>query len=84
MVEPSKDQAQYIEQFSSFAKERTKMDPTWIQKKRQEGIAQFSKLGFPTTHDEEWRFTSLAPLTHHSFIPAKMVSPLSEGMGGPG
>ena len=76
MVEPSKDQAQYIEQFSSFAKERTKMDPTWIQEKRQEGIAQFSKLGFPTTHDEEWRFTSLAPLTHHSFIPAKMAFPL--------
>ncbi|MCH2695172.1 MAG: Fe-S cluster assembly protein SufD [Acidobacteriia bacterium] len=77
MVDPSKDQTQYIEQFSSFEKERTKMDPTWIQEKRQEGITQFSKLSFPTIHDEEWRFTSLAPLTHHSFIPAKMAPPIS-------
>ena len=51
MVDPSKDQTQYIEQFSSFEKERTKMDPTWIQEKRQEGITQYSKLSLPTIHD---------------------------------
>lgn len=74
MVEPSQDQAHYVEQFSSFEKERTKLDPIWILEKRQKGIAYFSKRGFPTTRDEEWRFTSLAPLTHNSFIPAKMAS----------
>ena len=34
---------------------------------RNEGWSVFSSNGFPTTRDEDWRFTSLAPLTRTAF-----------------
>jgi Fe-S cluster assembly protein SufD len=35
----------------------------WIQKLRAEAFARFAEQGFPTTHQEEWRFTNVAPIT---------------------
>ncbi|MDE3165280.1 MAG: Fe-S cluster assembly protein SufD, partial [Acidobacteriota bacterium] len=35
----------------------------WIQALREKAFARFSELGFPTTHQEEWRFTNVAPVT---------------------
>jgi len=29
---------------------------------KAEALARFKELGFPTTHDEEWRFTNVAPI----------------------
>lgn len=34
----------------------------WLQAIRRAGNAHFSELGFPTTDDEEWRFTNVAPI----------------------
>ena len=41
--------------------------PPWLQKLRRSGIAAFERLGFPSTYDEEWRFTNLAPLARSPF-----------------
>ena len=32
----------------------------WIQELREAAFQRFTELGFPTTHDEEWRFTNVA------------------------
>jgi Fe-S cluster assembly protein SufD len=49
--------------------------PPWLQKLRRSGLAAFEKLGFPSTYDEEWRFTNLAPLTRTAFaLPPDEVS----------
>jgi len=42
----------------------------WIQALRDRAFARFAELGFPTTHDEEWRFTNVAPIARTSFTPA--------------
>ncbi|MFQ5485580.1 MAG: hypothetical protein ACE5DO_09670, partial [Desulfobacterales bacterium] len=34
---------------------------------RKEAIAKFSDLGFPTTRQEEWKYTSVAPILEHKF-----------------
>src|SRR5262245_31566731 len=34
---------------------------------RRAAIARFAELGFPTTRDEEWKYTSVAPLARGSF-----------------
>ena len=34
---------------------------------RQEGFARFSETGFPTTHDEDWRFTNISPISQTPF-----------------
>jgi Fe-S cluster assembly protein SufD len=37
---------------------------------RGEGGARFAELGFPTTRDEDWRFTSVAPIAELEFTAA--------------
>lgn len=39
----------------------------WLQQWRDAAFQQFAELGFPTTHDEEWRFTNVAPIARTSF-----------------
>src|SRR6266496_2243197 len=41
--------------------------PEWLTRARRDGLARFQTLGFPTTHDEEWRFTSVAPIADGHF-----------------
>jgi Fe-S cluster assembly protein SufD len=41
--------------------------PPWLQRLRTAGVSAFEKLGFPSTNDEEWRFTNLAPLARAAF-----------------
>jgi len=38
-----------------------------IQKLRDAAREQFAAVGFPTTHDEEWRFTNVAPIARARF-----------------
>jgi Fe-S cluster assembly protein SufD len=37
-------------------------EQTWVQALRETALQRFQELGFPTTHDEEWRFTNVAPI----------------------
>ena len=46
----------------------------WLELVRSGAIDRFEQLGFPTVHDEEWKYTNLAPLAKESFQPA--VSPV--------
>ncbi len=42
-------------------------DPAWLVRARRAGVESFQTLGFPTTRDEEWRFTSVAPIAEGGF-----------------
>jgi len=46
-----------------------------IEQIREEARRRFAELGYPTTHDEEWRFTSVAPIARTEFSPT--AAPLS-------
>jgi Fe-S cluster assembly protein SufD len=37
-------------------------EQTWVQALREAALERFQELGFPTTHEEEWRFTNVAPI----------------------
>src|SRR5205085_2381753 len=41
--------------------------PSWLKQIREGAIARFAELGFPTTKQEEWRFTSVAPIVDTPF-----------------
>ena len=62
----------WLEQFS----QQQPAEP-WIRKLRETAFQRFVELGFPTTHDEEWRFTSVAPIARTRFRAAP-VSDLSD------
>ncbi len=57
----------YIEGFAGFKKNAPGSDLDWLQSIREQAIAKFSELGFPTTQDEDWRFTNVAPIARSSF-----------------
>jgi Fe-S cluster assembly protein SufD len=50
-----------------------KSKQAWVQELRDRAFAKFGELGFPTTHDEEWRFTNVAPIARTAFRPAADV-----------
>ena len=41
--------------------------PDWLQSLRAQGMARFEALGFPTTKNEDWHFTSVAPIAERTF-----------------
>ena len=66
MVEAIKQLGNYLEEFSLFEKS-PRAKPSWIHSLRQAAMQRFAERGFPTTNDEEWRFTSVAPITCNAF-----------------
>jgi len=50
----------------------------WIQKLREDAFERFAQVGFPTTRDEEWRFTNVAPIARGKFAIAAAPSNVTE------
>ena len=48
------------------------LSPTvpWLELVRGSAMDRFEQLGFPSVHDEEWKYTNLASLAKESFVPA--------------
>ena len=42
-------------------------EPQWLRAIRRGAIERFARIGFPTTKDEDWHFTSVAPITAHEY-----------------
>jgi Fe-S cluster assembly protein SufD len=61
-----------VEKFSQL--EAASAQPKWLAPVRKAGIASFADQGFPTLHDEDWRFTNIAPIAKLNFQLAKEVS----------
>jgi Fe-S cluster assembly protein SufD len=43
-------------------------EPQWLRALRRSAIDEFGRVGFPTTSDEQWRFTSVAPIAGTAFV----------------
>jgi Fe-S cluster assembly protein SufD len=65
--EQMKEADPYIAAFDRFEQERN--EPAWLESLRKAGMARFAELGFPTTRDEDWRFTNVAPIAKLPFQP---------------
>lgn len=57
----------YWEKFEQ-AKLETK-HPSWVFPLRKAAMTRFAEMGFPTTNDEDWRFTNVAPIVKLPFRP---------------
>jgi Fe-S cluster assembly protein SufD len=55
----------------------------WMQRLREAAFQRFVELGFPTTHEEEWRFTNVAPIARARFVNATPVPLVTDGPAGP-
>lgn len=56
---------------TAFASVR-ELSPTvpWLELVRSGAIDRFEQIGFPTVHEEEWKYTNLAALAKENFQPA--------------
>jgi Fe-S cluster assembly protein SufD len=52
--------------------------PRWLEDLRDRAAARFAVLGFPTTREEEWRFTSVAPIASTEFAAPRLDASVSE------
>jgi hypothetical protein len=50
---------QLLTHFEQLEKQVASSDTPLLRRLRSSAIARFSEIGFPTTRDEEWRFTPL-------------------------
>src|SRR5277367_5233371 len=57
----------YSESFGGFEKSAASHELPWLRKLREDGFARFSETGFPTTRDEDWRFTNPSAITRTPF-----------------
>jgi Fe-S cluster assembly protein SufD len=67
MTQPSDVTARYLAAFRAFAGNGAAGAPPWLKEVREGAIARFAELGFPTMKQEEWRFTSVAPIAETAF-----------------
>jgi Fe-S cluster assembly protein SufD len=57
----------YLDEFNAFQKTAPGRDLGWLRKLREDAFARFCEVGFPTTHDEDWRFTNVSAIAKTSF-----------------
>ena len=57
----------YVAEWERAARLRQVGDARGLTSLREEAWQRFLSLGFPTTRDEEWRFTSVAPIAESGF-----------------
>src|ERR1700722_19598557 len=63
----TRDTDAYWEKFEQSGLEAGQ--PSWVFPLRKAAMSRFSEMGFPTTHDEDWRFTNVAPIAKLPFRP---------------
>jgi Fe-S cluster assembly protein SufD len=68
----------YLGTFTEFEKRAAGTNLAWLRKLREDAFARFCQVGFPTTRDEDWRFTNVSAISRTQFsLSAKSDARLS-------
>ena len=62
-----KEESAYSESFRALQEKSGAGSPSWVERLRESAFARFERLGFPTTHQEEWKYTNVAPIAKAKF-----------------
>jgi Fe-S cluster assembly protein SufD len=69
----------YLSSFTHLENALNENTAAWVPELRRAAIESFAELGFPSTHDEDWKYTNVAPLVSVPFEPARVK--LTEEIG---
>jgi Fe-S cluster assembly protein SufD len=69
MSQAVKEKSIYADAFREFAGARAG-EPAWVERLREGAFGRFEELGFPTTDEEDWKYTNVAPIARKAFPPA--------------
>src|SRR5688572_18284205 len=67
----------YLAEFQAFERRGAFRSPSWLTPLRRRAIERFAESGFPTTRDEDWRYTNLASL---AATPFRLAAPSPAGV----
>jgi len=67
----AKEQSAYRDAFETLQAQQGAGDAAWLKRLRESAIERFEQLGFPTTDDEEWKYTNVAPIAKINFAPTQ-------------
>ena len=68
-MKESLDGSGFTGAYQSFVREVARTTPSWLDTIRQCAFERFQALGFPTTKNEDWHFTSVAPIAEAAYPP---------------
>src|SRR5262245_28197921 len=57
----------YVAEWERAERTRQAGEPAALTRAREHAWSRFRSLRFPTTRDEDWRFTSVAPIAERAF-----------------
>jgi Fe-S cluster assembly protein SufD len=60
----------WLENFTEFEKSAPGAKLAWLKRLREDAFARFCEAGFPTTREEDWRFTNVSAIARTVFRPA--------------
>ena len=66
----------YFDAFTEFEKRAAGQNLPWLRRLRSQAFGRFCETGFPTTHDEDWRFTNVSAIARTPFQLAPEAAPL--------
>lgn len=67
MISNTKTKVNFIEGLDNLARSWDGQVPRWAKELRSKGLARFIELGVPTTKNEEWKYTNVAPIIQRKF-----------------
>jgi Fe-S cluster assembly protein SufD len=62
----------YREAFLTLQESQSLPQASWVNRLRENAMARFEEAGFPTTKDEEWKYTNVAPIIKNGFNPSSV------------
>src|SRR5262245_25415415 len=66
-IEKTKENESYLADFDRLAEATAGCEPAWLRGGRESAIARFAAAGFPTTRQEDWKYTNVAPIARQPF-----------------
>ncbi len=75
MIATTEKEGLYLSSFRELEDRLAANSPSWLHEIRRAAMAGFAERGFPTTRQEEWRNTNVAPIAAVPFQPATTPLP---------
>lgn len=57
----------YTEEYQTFQKNGASKSPSWVNEMRSTALESFTERGFPTTKEEDWKYTNVSPIAKLPF-----------------
>ncbi|HEY2973758.1 MAG TPA: Fe-S cluster assembly protein SufD [Pyrinomonadaceae bacterium] len=69
VTETATQENSYLEAFRTLQASDHDSSDSWLVRMRENAMATFAELGFPSVKDEEWKYTNIAPIARTNFTP---------------